>query len=765
MLLKNSTWFVLVVLVLSEMCAYSQDSIRGKVVDNESGLELENVSILNSTSKKEVVSNNFGEFSIVGAGTYIFQSKGYKTIEFEVLNQNYLIVQMEINPAELEEVIVFANQIPQKIRKATSAINLITTSEINRGADVNIAPVLNRVPGIYMQSGALNTNKITIRGIGSRNLYGTSKIRAYYGDIPLTTGNGETTIEDFELSAISRLEIEKGASSIYGAGLGGTIHMIPTNGYLNQTSANISFTAGSFGLSKGIVKVNHGEDNYGLQAVYSNTHSDGYRANNEYDRQTLTLSSNVYLGEKDALTFLGSYVDLKAFIPSSINEDDYLNDPEKAAFTWGKSQGYEDSKRGIFGLSWDHEYKTDLKQITSIYTTFRNGYEPRPFNILEEQSSAIGLRSRLLGNTTLFNNKLDWTAGVEFFKDFYDSKTYENLYGAFLSGTGSVRGALLSDFEEERSYYSLFLETKYAWGERTTFSFGLNFNQTAFDLEDNFEEAGNPDQSGSYDFDAIVSPKFGLSHLFSDNLSAYMNVSHGFSPPTLAETLLPDGLINTDIKPESGWNYELGTRLSLLDNRMKLNGAVYRMAINNLLVARRTGDDQFIGVNAGETQHDGLELLASYDWICSSERSLSTYVSYSLHDFIFKDFVDDENDFSGNELTGVPSEVMNAGIDFLSEKGFYGNVNFQYVGEIPMTDANSLYTDSYALTNVKVGYQFTIVKVLKCDLFFGVDNVFDEHYASQILINARGFGGNAPRYYYPGYPVNYYSGINLNYMF
>ena len=189
------------------------------------------------------------------------------------------------------------------------------------------------------------------------------------------------------------------------------------------------------------------------------------------------------------------------------------------------------------------------------------------------------------------------------------------------------------------------------------------------------------------------------------------------------------------------------------------------MAINNLLVARRTGDDQFIGVNAGETQHDGLELLASYDWICSSERSLSTYVSYSLHDFIFKDFVDDENDFSGNELTGVPSEVMNAGIDFLSEKGFYGNVNFQYVGEIPMTDANSLYTDSYALTNVKVGHQFTIVKVLKCDLFFGVDNVFDEHYASQILINARGFGGNAPRYYYPGYPVNYYSGINLNYMF
>jgi iron complex outermembrane receptor protein len=46
-----------------------------------------------------------------------------------------------------------------------------------------------------------------------------------------------------------------------------------------------------------------------------------------------------------------------------------------------------------------------------------------------------------------------------------------------------------------------------------------------------------------------------------------------------------------------------------------------------------------------------------------------------------------------------------------------------------------------------------------------LNNIFDEDYASQILINATGFGGNAPRYFYPGNPTNYYAGINMNYIF
>ena len=108
-----------------------------------------------------------------------------------------------------------------------------------------------------MHNGTLNTNRITIRGIGSRNLFGTSKIRAYYGDIPLTNGSGETTIEDIELESIARMEILKGpSSSLYGAGLGGSIQLIPDKGVFNTHAIASSYTFGSFGLQKFWINTN-----------------------------------------------------------------------------------------------------------------------------------------------------------------------------------------------------------------------------------------------------------------------------------------------------------------------------------------------------------------------------------------------------------------------------------------------------------------------------------------------------------------------------
>ena len=618
-----------------------------------------------------------------------------------------------------------------------------------------------------MQSGALNTNRLTIRGIGSRNLFGTSKIRAYFKDIPLTNGSGETNIEDFELNTISQINISKGAtSSIYGAGLGGTIQLTPTNANLNETSGNSEFAFGSFGLFKSTLNFNHGTSKHSFRGVYSNTNSDGYRDNNNYDRQTFTLASNHFINERNELTFLGSYVDLKAFIPSSINEDTFINNPSAAAFTWRQSQGFEDSQRGIFGVTWNHTYKSDLKQVTSVFTSFRNGYEPRPFNILDENTFAYGIRSRLLGNIQLFEKPLNYTFGGEYFKDNYKSKTFENLYQDFPPGTGSVQGNQLSNFEEDRNYYNLFFEVNYELSNKTTLVVGLNYNQTSYDLDDRFPvSVSNPDQSGIFNFDGIFSPKIGLSYLASKNINIYSSISQGFSPISLEETLLPGGQINTDLEPETGWNYEIGTRGTLLNSKLQFSIALYRLDVRNLLVARRTAQDQFIGINAGQTLHDGLELDLSSNLIDKEKFKLNAFFNYSLNNYKFEDFVDGDNDFSGNDLTGVPSDILNAGLDFNSKIGVYGTINFQYVGQQPITDSNSLYSDSYNLTNIKIGFQKSISEKLKLNVFYGLDNVFDEDYASQILINARSFGGSQPRYFYPGNPVNYYTGLNINYMF
>jgi iron complex outermembrane receptor protein len=75
--------------------------------------------------------------------------------------------------------------------------------------------------------------------------------------------------------------------------------------------------SGNYGeaLTKGSVNYNH------LQ-------SDGFRQNSSYDRIT-HATRPTKINAKGELSFIGIYTQLKAYIPSSINEDDFNNHPEK----------------------------------------------------------------------------------------------------------------------------------------------------------------------------------------------------------------------------------------------------------------------------------------------------------------------------------------------------------------------------------------------------------------------------------------------------
>ncbi|NJO00611.1 MAG: TonB-dependent receptor, partial [Bacteroidia bacterium] len=229
--------------------------------------------------------------------------------------------------------------------------------------------------------------------------------------------------------------------------------------------------------------------------------------------------------------------------------------------------------------------------------------------------------------------------------------------------------------------------------------------------------------------------------------------------------LTPEGQLNPDIQPESGWNYEIGSRGRLLNQRLFYDIALYSMQIRNLLVARRTAEDAFVGINAGKTNHNGLELALSYTLYDRGEGSnIQLFTNYTYADYRFEEFVDGDRDFSGNDLTGVPRHSLSAGIDGQSKPGFYGNLNFQWISQIPILDDNSRFSEAYALTNLKVGYRQVLARRFHLDAFVGIQNLWDEAYASMLQINAVGFNA-PPRYYYPGLPRNYFGGISLKYAF
>jgi iron complex outermembrane receptor protein len=688
----------------------------------------------------------------------------YFVILFVLLSTTAVFSQVIKDTTALPEITILASPIKVSLQNTAASIAVITRKELNKSDGVILTSVVNKIPGLYMQQGALNTNRISIRGIGSRSQYGTQRIKAYFEGISLTTADGSSTIEDIDMETIGRIEIIKGPNSTsFGSGLGGVINLfareIPPLEF--QTKSNTTY--GSFGLLKQSFAANYGNSSTMASVNYNHLQSDGFRQNSAYDRKSLTAQGKQKVSAKGELSFIGIYTQLKAYIPSSINEDDFNNHPEKAARNWAQAQGYESYDKVVMGVGYSQQISTKWALKTSVFSNFKKAYEPRPFNILDDQTSSIGFRSSLNYTGRLGSVPFETSLGTETVFEDYSFSLFENLY-ASQPNQGSIAGAEFSKKQQKSSYQNYFLQADFSLSAKLHLETGLAFNTTRYSLRDLLAAAETTPQL-AYTFGEVWSPRVGLSYSFTKNKTIYTSISKGFSTPSVAETLTPDGEINTSLKPEIGWNYEAGFKGNWMDNKVYTELTLFSTQISNLLVARRTAEDQYIGINAGSSSHIGMEFLLDYQLLKTSEFQLSSYFSAAVNRFTFKDFVDDDSNYSGNELTGVPDAQWNVGLDASSAGGFILNTSFSKVGKIPLNDQNSKYTQAYSLLDIKASYAFTILKSLKTELSTGINNVVDTKYAASILPNAVGFGNAQPRSYYPGNPRNYYGGISLSYLF
>jgi iron complex outermembrane receptor protein len=668
-----------------------------------------------------------------------------------------------INTNLLEEVVISSYHINESVLNAPAAIDILTTADIQRNNLSDISPVLNTIPGVFMQSGGINTNRISIRGIGARTPYGTNKIRAFYGSIPLTSGDSETTIEDIDLEAISQIEVIKGPlSSVYGAGLGGAIILSPrlAGNYGSWTS--VSTTHGSFGLMKNTVSYRYETNKGSMNISYHKLETDGYRENSAYFREGVTLAGELFRKEESRLTYFGNYTYMKAFIPSSIDKETFETNPGAAAFTWKTAQGYEQYESYLGGLAYDRQLAPNLKNSTSVFINAKNSYEPRPFDILAQNTLGYGARTQFNGDFNIAGTEVEFIAGLEYFKDGFEGGTSENLYEDN-NGQGSLEGSPLTASEQDRNFINAFAQLRIHLSKKFEVQGGVNYNKTQFSLENTFPFETT--SSEHYKYDGIWSPQLSLLYKPTPVQTLYVSASRGFSLPAIEETLTAEGTINPNIKPENGYNFEVGGKFYFLDKNLYAEFAIYYMQIRDLLVAQRVSDDQYIGINAGETVHQGIEVAVNYHWAITNSFSLRPYVSASLGNYEFEKFVNNDIDYSGNALTGIPKNKINTGITASTKSGLYLSGDYYFVGSLPLNDANSLYNDAYHLVNIKGGYKFSLFHGFTSHISAGVNNATNTHYASMVLVNATGFGGASPRYYYPGLPVNYYANISFSYIF
>lgn len=192
------------------------------------------------------------------------------------------------------------------------------------------------------------------------------------------------------------------------------------------------------------------------------------------------------------------------------------------------------------------------------------------------------------------------------------------------------------------------------------------------------------------------------TQLFSDILQSKMSGALVGNEPDIDAS-------STLYKPETTWNFELGTHLSLLkDDALKLSAALFYIDCSDqqLTVFPKGMSTGRMMSNAGKSFSCGAEVSASY-----RVKELLFSVSYGYTHAEFKEYRSGDNDYSGNILPLAPRETVSANVEYSLPvpKGFADrmalNVGWNGIGRIYWNEENTLSQPFYGLWNASLSWQ------------------------------------------------------------
>lgn len=644
----------------------------------------------------------------------------------------------------LGEIAVEALKVSTPLRIVPGSISVATGKEITLSDATNLAATINALPGVSMQTGTYATSRIVIRGMGSRTPYNTNRIKSYLNDIPLTGSDGVSTPEETDLHSLQRIEVVKGpAAALFGPGLGGSLNMY-TPGY-DQYKLKSNVQYGNWQTLQAHLSATAKGETAAAWGSISHLQSDGYRENSHYKR-TSVLTTAQWKNQGWTVNATIQLTGLNAGIPSSLGKTMFDENPRAAAPTWKAIEGYKQSEKIRAGITVDTKLTTRLDNHFTLFGIGNDSYERRPFNNLDDNSIGYGFRDKIIYR----KEKTEWIAGGEFIFDRYEWQLDKN-------------DLLLNKNSEERKHYHLYGMVFYRPNEKLNLSFASALGQTSYLLTDLFP--ANGDQSDRRKFPLIFSPRAGANYTVNEKVAIYASAGHGYSLPSPEETLLPGGDVNPNIEPEQGMQYEAGSRLNLFNQKAWLDGTIYWIELNNLLVTKRITEDIFTGINAGKSRHKGFELTFRnffFNYPHFPGR-LTSLLSYTLTSNKFIEFTDDGNTYDGNHLPGVPNQTLQQQFTWNPTDRIELTTQLYYAGEQYLDDLNSKKYENYLLGSLKLSARILNGSTSELQLYGGINNFTNRHYASMLIVNAKGFGNSEPRYYYPGLPRSYYMGITFSF--
>ena len=657
----------------------------------------------------------------------------------------------------LENIVVKAYENNSRLIDVPAAISLVTKTDLNRFNNTNILPAMNNNPGVRMEERSPGSYRLSIRGSSLRSPFGVRNVKVYYDGIPYTDPGGNTYLNQLGFYNIQSIEIIKGpAGSLYGAGTGGVLLLRNDVGQFHS-GASVTYDGGSYNLNNVNANVRFGNNESNNTINYQHQTCDGYRDHTALRRDVITWDAVKKEGEKSILEGHFLYGDLYYQTPGALTLKEYDSIPKSARPAAGglpsaaQSQAAFYQKTFLAGITLEQKMNDDWKNTTAVYGAYSQTRNPSFRNYGRTTEPHFGGRTVFEWNKKINNALLTFHGGAEFQQSFNTQRIYNNKKGQ--------TDSLQTDDEIFNNQGFIFIEGNAQLTHGWVITAGASINKYGL----NFQRLSNvPPFTDTRNFNNELTPRFALLKELTKTISLYGSVARGFSPPTTAEVLPSTNVFNSQLQAESGFDYEFGTRGTLLNNKLYFDINAFFYKLQNAIVQRRdsSGADYFD--NAGSAKENGLETYISYELINNQQRFFNyatVHVSDTWNNFHYGNFKQLATDYSGNKLPGVAPQTVAASLNITTKAGIYLNTNFFYSARIAMNDANSQYAADYSLLGVRLGFKSFAAKKIQCEIFAGADNIFNEKYSLGNDINAAG-----GRYYNLAPGINYYAGISINFI-
>ena len=494
------------------------------------------------------------------------------------------VASTEANGASESHVInVTANRMALLDLDTPAAMDVITDKDIMNSGAKNAFDAVNMVPGITsfsygasgLEYGAMDS-RVNIRGLERGSLI-------LVNGVPMNL-NGKGGLSSIPTGSIARIEVLKGAASaLYGSdAMSGVVNVITKT----PTKEGGSATIGVGNMGSQTYKINYGTPRFliGIERGFfgkqdpstpvrtdSVDHPRGYEYYTARDKgNSLGIFMSGKLSDKVTLNF--SRFEGKSAYAQLSTESNATNRNRHST-----TYAYDDSKNNASLI---------YKDGNTTGTLFYNDRDLKGKNRKHSLPSYTSNDSNYIARQYGFDVQHEW--------DFRGGKDY--LIAGVLGKRETYRttsGPVYAN--PHRHSLALYGSYSYQINPKWTTVLGLRYT----DIKDPVKNQH------------VLTPQFQLNHRINKESSVYMNVGKAFTMPNLSDTFKTvnrqyQSVSGRNLKPEEGWNYELGYKHITKKDSWKV--AAFYMDFKNFFSWKPDSNGKMtIRVNGGRFRNVGVE--------------------------------------------------------------------------------------------------------------------------------------------------------------